>query len=115
MDAIYFISKLPGIDLKNRIANGDSIRKVMINGIIIFNENPEKLLTQIPAGVIERVQVFNDTLDAQGMGIKRSTQSKVINVKTTDDYFVNFKGKLFAGYALKDYFFGRRTHDETSR
>ncbi len=91
MDAVYLLSKMPGIDVINMKANGDSVSGIAINGLVIFGSRPQQILAQLPAGLVERVQVYTDS--AAGPGAR----TKIINVKTADGALRRPTGNALAG------------------
>lgn len=107
MDAVYFLSKIPGINMDGNITvQGDSVSKVQINGMLVFGENPKLLLQNLPASVIEKIQVYDDIPDGTIKdSVKKKNQPKVLNVVTNKNYFSRPRVKLAAGVASPDLYF----------
>jgi hypothetical protein len=96
MDAIYLLNKMPGFDISGKIKiDGDSA-KVAINGILYFGDDPRKILGLIPAGVIEKIQVYNDSTK-DGTTANFFERNKIINIVTKKNYFSVPKGKVYGG------------------
>lgn len=107
MDAVYFLSKIPGINMDGNITvQGDSVSKVQINGMVVFGENPKLLLQNLPASVIEKIQVYDDIPEGTIKdSVKKKNQPKVLNVVTSKNYFSRPRVKLAGGVASPDLYF----------
>ncbi len=104
MDAVYFLNKLPGVDMSgNMRVDGDSVSKVLINGLICFGEKPKQMLENLPASVIEKIQIYDDlTEEERRDSVHKITNTKVINIVTAQNYFSKPSGKVFAAYSNND-------------
>lgn len=96
-----FIQKLPGVTVQDGKvqAQGEEVKKVLVDGKQYFGDDPMAVLKNIPAEVIERIQIFDQMSDqSQFTGFDDGNTSKTINIITrlriTDGTF----GKLFSGY-----------------
>lgn len=107
MDAIYFLNKIPGIQMDGNITvQGDSVSKVQINGMLCYGDNPRLLLQSLPASIIEKIQVFDDIPEGKLRdSTKKNNQPKVMNIVTSKDYFSKPRTKLSGGYATGNLFF----------
>jgi|GEM_PF-3738879 len=104
MDALYLLNKMPGINTKDQLTvDGDSVSQIQINGIVSYNENYRELLSTIPANIIKKVLLFDDTETSANNQMSNRT-TKVINLITLKDHYSTPKGSLYAGYGTKNLF-----------
>lgn len=100
-DAENLISKMPGITVQDGKvqAHGEDVKKVLIDGKQFFGDDPSAALKNIPAEIIDRIQVFDQQSEqSQFTGFDDGNTSKTINLVTR---FRNIKGtfgKFIAGY-----------------
>jgi len=108
-DAENLISKMPGITVQDGKvqAHGEEVKKVLIDGKQFFGEDPSAALKNIPAEVVDRIQVFDQQSEqSQFTGFDDGNTNKTINVVTR---FRNIKGtfgKFIAGYGDQDKYKG---------
>lgn len=92
---------LPGIILNrdgNIIAQGRQISKITVNGRDFFGGDVETVIKNIPANLIEKIQVINDYGDKgrlTGSGDGRA--QKIINIKTWANLRKGYFGNANAG------------------
>ncbi len=92
------LKKMPGIDIKGSsvLTQGKVVKKVVVDGKPFISENPKTVLKNIPAEMIEKVQVYNDKDDAD----KNSSTEEVdptINLVTRKKFREGTFGKFSAG------------------
>ncbi|NWF88673.1 MAG: outer membrane beta-barrel protein [Ignavibacteriaceae bacterium] len=93
--------KIPGVQVENGKvkAQGEEVKKVFVDGKTFFGEDPNIALKNIPAEIIQKVQVFDQQTDqAQFGGFDDGSTSKAINIITRMGIENGTFGKLLAGY-----------------
>jgi len=100
-DAEQLISKMPGITVQDgRVqAQGEDVKKVLVDGRQFFGDDPSAVLRNIPAEIIDRIQVFDQQSEqAQFTGFDDGNRSKTVNLVTRMGFREGIFGKLSAGY-----------------
>jgi hypothetical protein len=96
------VNKLPGITNEGGKlkANGEDVKKVLIDGKPFFGDDAAATLKNIPADMIDKVQVFDKMSDqAAFTGYDDGSGQKTINLITKNGGKGQF-GKIYAGYGL---------------
>ncbi len=99
------VKKMPGITVENGTvkAHGEEIKKVLVDGKPFFGDDPSAALRNLPADVIDRVQVYNKLSDqAELTGFDDGSSSKTINIVTRKDAKISQFGKFTGGYDFDD-------------
>ena len=106
-DGSDLVKKMPGITTKDgKIqAQGEDVQKVTIDGQEFFGEDAMLALKNLPAEIIDKVQVYDKLSDqSQFTGYNDGNTVKTINIVTktgkTDGQF----GKVYAGYGTDDHY-----------
>lgn len=100
-DAADLVKKMPGVTLEGKAvkAQGESVTKVLIDGKPFFGNDPYGSLRNLPAEIIDKVQVYNEKNDQeQFTGFNEGNTTKTINIITKPDKRNGSFGKLYAGY-----------------
>ncbi|MBL7726496.1 MAG: carboxypeptidase regulatory-like domain-containing protein, partial [Dinghuibacter sp.] len=95
------VKKLPGITIENGVvkAQGEEVRKVTIDGRDFFGDDATAALRNLPAEIVDKIQVFDRLSDqAQFTGFDDGNSQKAINVVTKAGMRNGQYGRLFAGY-----------------
>ncbi len=98
------LQKLPGVDVDNSgnvKAQGETVQRVLVNGKRFFGDDPKTATQNLPADVIDKIQVFDDQSDQSAFtGFDDGNRVKTINIitKKNSGYF----GKFVAGAGDKD-------------
>lgn len=100
------LKRLPGVEVSRdgKISiQGKEVNKIFINGKEYFADDIRTVLQNLPAEVIEKIQVadWRDE-DAQFTGNKESTTEKVINLQMKKKYNGGIYGRAGAGYGTRD-------------
>jgi hypothetical protein len=94
------ITKMPGIivDDTGVKAQGENIQRVLVNGKPFFGDDPNIALKNLPAEIIDKIEVF-DRLSEQSQftGFDDGQTSKTINIVTKKDVKRGEFGKVYAG------------------
>ncbi|MDB5273923.1 MAG: hypothetical protein JWO58_2290 [Chitinophagaceae bacterium] len=99
------ISKLPGVTSQNGTvqAQGETVGKVLVDGKPFFGDDPATVLKNLPAEVIDKIQVFDQLSDqSQFTGFDDGNRTKTINIVTKPDKRDGNFGKVYAGYGYND-------------
>jgi len=100
-DAEDLLTKMPGVTIQNGTvqAQGENVDKILVDGKPYFGSDPNAVLKNLPAGVVEKVQVFDQASDqAQFTGFDDGNTSKTINIVTKLRNKQGSFGKFTGGY-----------------
>ncbi len=96
------LKKMPGITVDKSgsvTAQGEQVKKVTIDGKDFFGDDATSALRNIPAEVVDKIQVFDRLSDqAQLTGIDDGNSQKAINVITKNGIKNSQFGRIYAGY-----------------
>lgn len=93
--------KMPGITVENGQvkANGENVQKVTIDGRELFGDDATAALRNLPAEIIDKIQVFDRLSDqAQLSGFDDGNTQKGINIVTKANMRNGQFGRVYAGY-----------------
>lgn len=103
------ITKMPGVTVVDGKvqAQGEDVKQVLVDGKPFFGDDPNSVLKNLPAEVIEKVQVFDKRSDqAQFTGFDDGNTSKTINIVTKAQFRNGVFGKVYGGYGYQDKYKG---------
>lgn len=104
------IKKMPGITVDKSgtvTAQGETVKKVTVDGRDFFGDDATATLRNLPAQVIDKIQVFDKLSDqAQLTGFDDGNTTKSINIVTKKDMRTGNFGRVFAGYGTDDRYSG---------
>lgn len=84
-------------------AHGEDVKKVLVDGKPFFGDDPSAVLKNLPADVIDKIQVFDDQSDqSKFTGINDGNTTKTINIITKTGMRNGTFGKAYAGYGYDD-------------
>ncbi len=95
------IQKMPGITVQNGQvqAHGENVGSVLVDGKLFFGDDPNAALKNIPAEVIDKIQVFDQQSEqSQFTGFDDGNSIKTINIITRTRIKEGTFGKLYGGY-----------------
>jgi len=95
------VRKMPGITVENGVvkAQGENVQKVTIDGRELFGDDATAALRNLPAEIIDKIQVFDRLSDqAQVTGIDDGNTQKGINIITKANMRNGQFGRVYAGY-----------------
>jgi hypothetical protein len=96
------IKKMPGITVDKSgtvTAQGETVKKVTVDGRDFFGDDATATLRNLPAEVIDKIQVFDKLSDqAQLTGFDDGNTTKSINIVTKKDMRTGNFGRIYAGY-----------------
>jgi hypothetical protein len=100
------VKKMPTISIDNSgtvKAQGENVKQVTVDGKPFFGDDPTVALRNLPAEVIDKVQIFNKLSDqAQLTGFDDGNTTKTMNIVTKKNSRNGTFGKAYAGYGYNE-------------
>lgn len=99
-DASDLVRKMPGMLLDGKLitSNGEKVIKVLVDGKPFFGTDPYASLKNLPADIIDKVQVYNEKSDQERFtGFSEENTSKTVNIVTKSGKHDGIFGKVYAG------------------
>ena len=99
------VEKMPTIQVENGTvkAQGEDVKEVLVDGKPFFGNDPMAALRNLPAEVIDKIQVFDQQSDqARFTGFDDGETSKTMNIITRANMRNGQFGKIYAGYGTDD-------------
>lgn len=100
------VKKLPGVTVDKQgtvTAQGEQVRKVTIDGRDFFGDDATAALRNLPAEIIDKMQVFDRLSDqAQFTGFDDGSTLKALNIVTKANMRNGQFGRIYAGYGTDD-------------
>ncbi len=103
------LTKMPGITSQNGTitAQGEQVKRVLVDGMEFFGEDASIALKNLPAEVIDKVQVFDKLSDqAQFTGFDDGSSEKTLNIVTKKGMNQGVFGSVGFGYGTDDRYVG---------
>lgn len=103
------VTKMPGVTVVDGKvqAQGEDVKQVLVDGKPFFGDDPNSVLKNLPAEVIDKVQVFDRRSDqSQFTGFDDGNSSKTINIVTKTQFRNGVFGKVYGGYGYEDKYKG---------
>ena len=94
------VAKLPGVVVQDGEvqAEGEAVRRVLVDGEEFFGDDPTAALRNLPAEIIQEIQVFDRQSDqARFTGFDDGNEEKTINVVTRPDRRNGQFGRVHGG------------------
>lgn len=101
------VAKMPGMQVVNGEvkAQGETVQKVLVDGKEYFGEDAASVLRNMPADMVEKIQVFDQKSDQSLFsGIDDGNTKKTMNIVTKNQYSNATFGKVYAGYGTEDHY-----------
>ncbi|MFN0201755.1 MAG: outer membrane beta-barrel protein [Bacteroidia bacterium] len=99
------VAKIPGVTMQNGTvtAQGENVKQVLVDGKPFFGEDPSAVLKNLPAEMIDKVQVY-DRSGNQGVmtGFDDANTAKIMNIVTKLPFRNGTFGKAYAGAGYGD-------------
>lgn len=95
------VNKLPGVtnDGGTLKVNGEEVKQVLVDGKPYFGDDPNAALKNMPADMIDKVQVYDKSSEqSQFTGFDDGQSKKTINIITKKNALNGQFGKIYAGY-----------------
>lgn len=99
------VKKMPGITVENGTvkAHGEDVKRILVDGKQFFGDDPSVTLKNLPAEVVDKIQVFDKLSDqAAWTGFDDGSGQKTINIVTKNAKNSGQFGKFSAGYGTND-------------
>ena len=103
-DVEGLLKKMPGITISNGSveAQGETVKKVFVDGKEFFGEDVSTALNSLPAQAVDRIEVFNKLSDnAEFSGMDDGEGYKAINIVTHANMRQGVFGKVYGGYGYQ--------------
>ncbi|MES2760686.1 MAG: outer membrane beta-barrel protein [Bacteroidota bacterium] len=103
------VGKMPGVTITDGKvqAQGEDVKQVLVDGKPFFGDDASAVLKNLPAEVIDKVQVFDKKSDqALLTGFDDGNSAKTINIVTKAQFKNGVFGKVFGGYGYEDKYKG---------
>lgn len=102
------LKKLPGVEVARDgsiKAQGETVESVMVDGKEFFGTDPKIATKNLPADIVDKVQVFDKKSDmAEFSGIDDGQEQKTINLSLKDGKKQGYFGNVTGGYGTMDRF-----------
>jgi hypothetical protein len=95
------VKKMPGVtsDGTTIKVHGEEVKKVLVDGKSFFGDDPTATLRNLPAELIEKIQVFDGASEqAQFTGFRDGDEEKTLNIITKRGKNAGRFGKVYGGY-----------------
>ena len=96
------VRKLPGVSIQGGqiTAHGETVQRVLVDGREFFGQDPMAVLRNLPAEVVQSVQIFDrESEQARLTGIRDpGSTEKTINIITNPAMRTGRFGRLYGGY-----------------
>ena len=99
------LKKMPTISVVNGTvqAQGENVAQILVDGKPFFGDDPTIALRNLPADIIDKVQVYNKLSDqAQLTGFDDGNTSKTLNIITKKNKRNGIFGRIYAGFSPED-------------
>lgn len=104
------LKKMPGVEVDSEgtvTVNGKEIKKIMVDGKEFFSDDPKIASKNLPAKMIDKVQVLDKKSDmAQMTGFDDGEEETVLNLTVKPGMKQGWFGNAYAGYGSKDRYEG---------
>lgn len=108
-DGSDLVKKMPGITTKDGKlqAQGEEIKRVTVDGQEFFGEDAMLALKNLPAEIIQKVQVYDRLSDQSSFtGFNDGNTTKTLNIVTKSGKADGQFGKAYAGYGTDNHYSG---------
>jgi hypothetical protein len=99
------VKKLPGVTVENGTVKhqGEDVKKVLVDGKEFFGDDVNMALKNLPAEMVDKVQVFDRASDQSFFsGFDDGSSQKTINVQTKNNKNTGTFGKIYGGGGMDD-------------
>lgn len=95
------LKKLPGVQVDaegNIMVNGKPVNRILVDGKVFFGDDPKMATRNLPANIIDKVQVTDDKEELQRNGDDNlNNVGKVVNITLKKGVKKGWFGKLYGG------------------
>ncbi len=100
------VKKMPGVQVEpdgTVKAKGEEVKRVLVDGKPFFGDDPTATLRNLPAEIIDRVQIFDQMSEqAQFTGFDDGQRDRTLNLLTRANRRTGQFGRFNAGYGLEN-------------
>jgi hypothetical protein len=99
------VTKMPGITMQDGKvqAQGENVQKVLVDGKEFFGDDAASVLKNLPAEVVDKIQVFDKKSDqSQFSGFDDGNSAKTLNIITKPQFRNGTFGRVSGGYGYDD-------------
>lgn len=99
------VGKMPGVTSDNSgvKVNGESVQQIYVDGKPFFGTDPTLALKNLPAEVIDKIQIFDKLSDQSNFtGFDDGNAQKTMNIITKKGKSEGVFGKVYAGYGTDE-------------
>ncbi|MBI3134427.1 MAG: TonB-dependent receptor [Bacteroidetes bacterium] len=99
------ILKMPGIVSEDNTikVNGKEVEVVLVDGKPFFGDDPTTTLKNLPAEMVDKVQVYDKASDqSEFTGFKDGEEKNAINIVTKSDKNIGQFGRTYVGYGTNN-------------
>jgi hypothetical protein len=99
------VTKMPGVTSDNTglKVNGETVQQILVDGKPFFGNDPSVALKNMPAEVIDKIQIFDRLSDQSGFtGFDDGNAQKTMNIITKRNKSEGVFGKMYAGYGTDE-------------
>lgn len=99
------VGKMPGITVTNGKvqAHGEDVKQVLVDGKKFLGDDPSSALKNLPAEIIDKVQLFDQKSDQSIFtGFSDGNEKKTINIVTKSQFRNAEFGKYYGGFGALD-------------
>jgi hypothetical protein len=99
------VKKMPGITSENGTlkANGEDVKRVLVNGRPFFGDDPSAALKNMPANMVDKVQVYDEqSAQSSFTGFNDGSGTRTINIITNQKIGDGSFGKIYGAYGTDD-------------
>lgn len=101
------VKKMPGVTQENGTmkVNGEDVQRVLVNGRPYFGDDPSATLKNLPANMVDKVQVFDQQSEqAAFTGFNDGSGTRTINIITNQAIGDGSFGKIYGAYGTDDFY-----------
>lgn len=94
------VKKMPGVTVDGTTVkvHGEEVKKVLVDGKQFFGDDPTVTLKNLPAEMVDKIQVFDKASDQSLFtGFRDNNEEKTLNIVTRSDKREGTFGKIYAG------------------
>lgn len=100
------VKKMPGVQVENDgtvKAQGEDVKKVLVDGKPFFGEDPTTTLRNVPADIVDRIQVYDRASDlSEFTGFDDGQTTKTLNIITKANKRQGLFGRFLGGAGTQE-------------
>lgn len=94
------IQKMPGIEIIDGViyAQGEVVKEILVDGIPFFRNNPNATVQNLPAEMVDKVQIYEREVTFGAVSAAAEDTEKVMNLALKKDKKTSDFGRMYGGY-----------------